>query len=74
MHGMIKKIPGPFAPPGLSLPSLKITALSYSCTTLIQRKREAGRVTITSNMDNRASSEAQTPGLAESAEIKTRYY
>ena len=72
MHGMIKKIPGPFAPPGLSLPSLKITALSYSCTTLIQRKREAGRVTITSSMDNRASSRAQTPGPAGAAEIKTR--
>ena len=26
-------IPGPFAPPGNSRPSLNITALSYSCTT-----------------------------------------
>ena len=26
-------IPGPFAPPGRRRPSLKITALSYSCTT-----------------------------------------
>ena len=25
--------PGPFAPPGRSRPSLKMTALSYSCTT-----------------------------------------
>ena len=73
MHGITKKIPGPFAPPGLSLPSLKMTALSYSWTTFIQRKREAGRVTITSNMDSRANSEAQTPGLAGSAEMKTRY-
>ena len=27
--------PGPFAPPGRSRPSLKMTALSYSCTTCI---------------------------------------
>ena len=27
-------LPGPFAPPGRRRPSLNITALSYSCTTL----------------------------------------
>ena len=36
MQGMTKKSPGPLAPPALSLPSLKMTALSYSCTTLTQ--------------------------------------
>ena len=33
IQGMMKKIPGPFDPPFASLPSLKMTALSYSCTT-----------------------------------------
>ena len=33
MHGITKKRPGPLAPPGISLPSLNITTLSYSCTT-----------------------------------------
>ena len=61
-----------FAPPFLSLPSLKMTALSYSFTTLIQREREAGRVTITNSMDSRASSKAQTPGPVGSVEMKTR--
>ncbi len=31
MQGMMKKSPGPTAPPFLILPSLKMTALSYSC-------------------------------------------
>ena len=73
MQGMTKKMPGPLAPPGLSLPNLKMTALSYSCTTLIQRQREIGRVASTSSRDNRASSSAQQPGPAESAE-NNEYY
>ena len=33
MQGMMKKIPGPLAPPFLSRPSRNMTDLSYSCTT-----------------------------------------
>jgi hypothetical protein len=33
MQGTTKKMPGPFGPPGLIRPSLKMTALSYSVTT-----------------------------------------
>ena len=42
---MTKKSPGPLAPPALSLPSLKMTALSYSCTTLTHMQRDTGMVT-----------------------------
>ena len=41
---MTKKTPGPLAPPVTSLPSLKMTALSYSWTTFTMKKRENGRV------------------------------
>ena len=44
MQGMTKKTPGPEAPPVSSRPSLKMTALSYSWTTLIVKRRERGRV------------------------------
>lgn len=40
----MKKIPGPLAPPLRSRPSLKITTLSYSCTTLMQKKSDRGKV------------------------------
>jgi len=39
MQGKMKKRPGPDAPPFLRRPSLKITALSYSC------KRKNGLIT-----------------------------
>ena len=68
MHGMMKKRPGPTAPPcynngywipyffGLkdtffTLPSLKMTALSYSCITLIEKNSEKGKVHTNSKMD-----------------------
>ena len=60
-------MPGPLAPPGLILPSLKMTALSYSCTTLMQRKREMGRVIITTSKDNKDNSREQQPGPVLSA-------
>ena len=41
---MMKKTPGPLAPPDSSLPSLKMTALSYSCTTLTTNISDRGRV------------------------------
>jgi len=40
MQGKMKKRPGPDAPPFLRRPSLKITALSYSC------KRKNGLITL----------------------------
>ena len=42
---MIKKSPGPLAPPERSLPSLNTTALSYSWTTLTLTQSEKGMVT-----------------------------
>ena len=52
MHGTMKKRPGPLALPDLSLPSLKMTALSYSCTTFTQPQIERGRVRITRMKEN----------------------
>ena len=66
-------MPGPLAPPDLSLPSLKITALSYSCTTLMQRQSEMGRVIITTSMDNKERSREQQPGPVVSAKVEIRY-
>ena len=40
---MMKNTPGPRAPPVTNLPSLKMTALSYSWTTFTTKKRERGR-------------------------------
>ena len=48
MHGRMKNRPGPLAPPDLRRPSLKMTALSYSCTTLTQPQMEMGSVMMTS--------------------------
>lgn len=44
----MKNIPGPLAPPLRSRPSLKMTTRSYSCTTLMQKKKDIGRVNSTS--------------------------
>ena len=49
---MTKKTPGPRAPPDTSLPSLKITALSYSWTTLTAKMREKGSVVMISTTEN----------------------
>ena len=38
MHGIMKKRPGPLAPPDLSRPNRKTTALSYSWTTCNNEK------------------------------------
>ena len=43
---MTKKTPGPLASPVRSRPSLKMTALSYSCTTFTTKMREKGRVVV----------------------------
>lgn len=44
MQGRTKNTPGPRGPPGLSLPSLKMTALSYSCTTRKLAHKLSGNV------------------------------
>ena len=72
-----------FAPPFLSLPSLNMTALSYSCTTctlvikmmgmlvvkltLIQRHREKGRVAMINKMERQVKIQAADPGPCGSA-------
>lgn len=48
-------------PPCKSLPSLKMTALSYSWTTLKQTKSEKGSVTMTINQENAVNNQPQTP-------------
>ena len=66
-QGMIKKTPGPLAPPDSSRPSLNMTALSYSLmvlvgnnyslallptwTTFTTKKREKGRVIMMRRME-----------------------
>ena len=49
------------APPPLSLPSLKMTARSYSLTTLTVKRRERGRVARQSSTENSAISSAMQP-------------
>jgi len=39
-------LPGPLAPPATILPSLNITARSYSCTIFTHTQRDRGKVTI----------------------------
>ena len=61
-QGITKKTPGPLAPPANSLPSLKITALSYSWTTLTTKKREKGRKRMMRKQEKRVRSLEHTPG------------
>ena len=63
-QGMMKKTPGPRTPPLRILPSLNMTVLSYSCTTLITRHSEKGRVTMTRTREARTSSLVHTPGAS----------
>ena len=51
-------------PPLRILPSLNMTVLSYSCTTLITRQSEKGRVTMTMTREARTRSLVQTPGAS----------
>ena len=48
---MMKNTPGPLAPPDRSLPSLKMTALSYSWTTFTMKNRENGMVEMMTRTD-----------------------
>merc|ERR550532_1885426 len=55
-QGMIKKTPGPRAPPVRSRPRRKMTARSYSCTTLMTTMRLRGREAIISKREPMVSS------------------
>ncbi len=56
-------LPGPLEPPDKSLPSLNMTALSYSCTTLKHTHNEKGNVTTTKSQEKpvRRTPQAPTP-------------
>jgi len=54
-------MPGPREPPCSSRPSRKMTALSYSCTTLKQTNSEKGNVTITNPQEIIVSSQPHRP-------------
>lgn len=64
MQGMMKKIPGPLAPPFSRRPRRNITTLSYSWTTLMQKHMEKGKVTIT-----KMSAKAVNRTLAKTFEV-----
>lgn len=63
---MMKNIPGPLAPPVTKRPSLKITARSYSCTTLIQKNKLNGIVTTISAIERKVNDIAQNAGFSTS--------
>ena len=67
MQGITKKTPGPEAPPDRSLPSLKMTARSYSWTTLTVKRRDRGKVTMIRSTEARVSRFAHTPGPSSHA-------
>ena len=68
-QGMTKKTPGPLAPPVNSLPSLKMTALSYSWTTLTTKKREKGRKRTIRKIEKHVSSLEHNPGPSSQSEL-----
>lgn len=53
MHGIMKNAPGPFEPLPESLPSLKMTALSYCATTFKQNGKQNGNVQRHRRYENR---------------------
>ena len=67
-QGMTKNTPGPLAPPVKSLPSLKITALSYSWTTLTTKSIDSGSVMIMKKSERTVIASAQRPGPSSQAE------
>ena len=58
----MKNTPGPLAPPDNNLPSLKMTALSYSCTTFTTNIRDSGSETRMRRTEMSVSMWAQRPG------------
>jgi len=75
MHGKTKKMPGPRDPPLRSRPNLKMTARSYSCTTLKQTKREKGRVTSMRSQEKpvKMLPHTPTPSAAEPALVEREW-
>lgn len=69
---MMKKIPGPFAPPRTKRPRRNITARSYSCTTLIHRNNENGNVQTINITDMTVNANAQKPELSLTLAMKNR--
>lgn len=72
MHGSTKNIPGPLGPPFLSLPSLNITALSYSCTTLKHAQILNGNVTTSRTTDPTVANHSMNPIGSGSAKMKQK--
>ena len=66
-QGMTKKTPGPRAPPVSSLPSLKMTALSYSWTTFTTKIKLSGSVATINIKENMVRARAQIPGPSSQA-------
>ena len=66
-QGITKKTPGPLAPPVRSLPSLKMTALSYSWTTLTTKSIERGSVMMMKKSERTVIASAQRPGPSSQA-------
>lgn len=56
---MMKNIPGPRAPPLRSLPNRKMTTRSYSCTTLMQKNSDRGKVAMTRSSEKAVRKMAQ---------------
>ena len=71
---MINLSPGPFAPPFLILPSLKMTALSYSWTTFTEAAREHGRVSRISRTEKRVIRNEQISAPSLKAERNSLIY
>ena len=65
---MMKNTPGPRAPPVRRRPSLKMTALSYSWTTLTTKMRLRGKVATISIKEKMVRAMAQMPGPSSQAE------
>lgn len=70
MQGMMKNIPGPLDPPRTNRPSLKMTARSYSCTTLTQKKREKGRKTTITTTEMTVSRKEHKPGSSGGKSVR----
>ena len=67
----MKNIPGPLAPPDRRRPNLKITALSYSFTTLTVTRTLRGKVTRTMSKERIVIKIAHNPGQSERKSAKT---
>lgn len=58
----MKNIPGPLEPPRTNRPNLNITARSYSCTTLTQKKSEKGKKTTMTTTEMTVNKKEHKPG------------